>query len=443
MTAAALPTRWTDFTAYTNAPVAQLRPWPENPRRIDKARFAALKASMQADPEMLRVRPLVALKDGTVLMGNMRLRAAQALKWPTIPTAYVDLDPAQARQWAIRDNNAYGEWDEAALAELLYTAQEAGDDLALYGFAEDELARLMGTAEPTVVAGTVEDAIPEPPEDPVTTPGTLWQIGPHRLLCGDAASRADAERLLAGARPRLVVTSPPYNQGLDRFKPSGMQKENPAWVRRMAGAYDDSMPEETYQDGQADVLDLLYDLTARDASVFYNHKHRYREQAVVSPLLWLWRTRWKLRQEIIWDRGGSITLNARMFMPQDERIYWLHKGEFYFLDTAEAKALGTIWAMAPRNEEKVSAPFPNELPARIIRCCSQPDDLVWDPYGGSGTTQAVAADEGRVGYAIERNPAYCDVALERLQRRTGEPAVRADGATYDELKRLRAGRKEA
>ncbi len=252
--------------------------------------------------------------------------------------------------------------------------------------------------------------------------GQVWEIPSasvtgksHRLSCGDALVAITWDHLMAGDRGRLVVTSPPYNQKLDSFTASGMQKENTAFIERMAASYQDSLPEPEYQGQQKHMLSLLYKYTTDDASVFYNHKHRYRDMQVVTPMDWVRIGKWRLRQEIVWDRGSSITMNARMFIPADERIYWLFKGEkFFFIDSADVKAWTSIWHIAARNEEHVSAPFPNELPHRCIVACSEPGDIVLEPYCGSGTTMAEAERARRVCYAVEKMPKYCAVILERM-----------------------------
>lgn len=262
-------------------------------------------------------------------------------------------------------------------------------------------------------------------------PGQLWDIPSkeqpgrsHRLLCGNSSEPYDVDMVMQGDYARLVVTSPPYNQMLDKFKPSGMQNENPSFVHRMASSYGDSMPEADYQEWQESVIDMLYDYTTDDASFLYNHKHRYREMLVVSPLEWINKTRWSLRQEIVWDRGSSITMNARMFIPADERIYWLFKGhEFFFSDTPEVKAWSSVWRIAARNEENVSAPFPNELAHRAIVACSERGDVVLEPYAGTGTTIAESERAGRLCYGIEISPKYCAVILERLTNMGLAPAL--------------------
>jgi DNA modification methylase len=228
---------------------------------------------------------------------------------------------------------------------------------------------------------------------------------------------------MGGEKSSLVVTSPPYNQKLNGFKLSGMQAErrgrgNPTyevWVDRIATAYADSRPEAEYQGEQGALLDALHDVTTDDAAVFLNHKHRYRDKRVVSPMEWIARTRWTLRQEIVWDRTSSVVLNARMFMPQDERVYWLTKGgQFVFNDAAEVKASGTVWRIAPAADASIAVPmFPTEIPRRCIIAASKRGDVVLDPFGGSGTTLLAADALGRRCFTMEIDPGYCDAIKAR------------------------------
>lgn len=133
------------------APLDALHENPTNPRTITTERLNALAQAIDADRMMLLARPVIAQADGTILAGNMRHRAAQQLGWDSIPTIYVDLDDQRAREWLLRDNNAYGEWDDTALADLLRGLQADGADLALTGF------------DPSTLAGLLED--PGVPDD--------------------------------------------------------------------------------------------------------------------------------------------------------------------------------------------------------------------------------------------------------------------------------------
>jgi DNA modification methylase len=256
--------------------------------------------------------------------------------------------------------------------------------------------------------------------------GQLWQLGTHRLLCGDSTDAACVARVLAGGKPVLLVTSPPYNQGIDTFKPSGMHKEGD-WVAKVGRlAYADSIPESEYQAQQRVLLELWHAVLADGASVFYNHKNRYRDKQVISPLVWL-PGPFRLRQEIVWSRPGSVTQNARMFLPSDERIYWLYKGaDFYFDDTTEHKTWSTVWEIPLETNKDHAVGFPVLLPIRAISACSRAGDIVAEPYCGSGTTIIACEQIGRQCRAIELDPGYVAVALERFRMATGQTAVRIE-----------------
>ncbi len=145
----------------TDTALAALHCAPWNPRSITDKRFADLKRSLEREPEMLRARPIIALLAGTVLAGNMRFRAAQALGWKTIPCVHVDLDENAAKGWALRYNNEYGEWDDDALAEMIYELQEVGYDLDMTGFSSEEIEKLIkdvaGGADDDKGAGGADD----------------------------------------------------------------------------------------------------------------------------------------------------------------------------------------------------------------------------------------------------------------------------------------------
>lgn len=269
----------------------------------------------------------------------------------------------------------------------------------------------------------VEDEVPEPPANPVTKPGDLWLLGGHRLLCGDSTKPGDVARVMCGILAELLVTSPPYNQGIEKFKASGMHKEGD-WVAKVGRlAYADSLPEPEYQENQKKCLAVWFDAMADGSSVFYNHKNRYRGKRIISPLEWL-PGPFTIRQEIIWSRPGSVTQNARMFLPCDERIYWLYKGTgFYFDDSTEVKTWSTIWKIGLETNKQHAVAFPVELPARCIRACSRKEGIVFEPHAGSGTTIIAAEQLGRRCYGLEIEPRYCDVIVQRWEKLTGGKAV--------------------
>lgn len=176
--------------------VSELRPNEQNPRSISRQRFDDLVYSLRQDPDMLQVRPIVALPDGRVIMGNMRLRAAIELGWDTIPTSVVDLDEERAKQWLVRDNVPYGEWEEDGLAELMYELNQAGSDMRLTGYDADMIKKLLqsvapdesdpaggpGTATPTGRMLAIADVTMQEPSHAVER-GEVYRVGPHVLVC--------------------------------------------------------------------------------------------------------------------------------------------------------------------------------------------------------------------------------------------------------------------
>jgi site-specific DNA-methyltransferase (adenine-specific) len=210
----------------------------------------------------------------------------------------------------------------------------------------------------------------------------------------------------------LTVTSPPYNQNIDKFKPSGMHKES-RWIGKIAKGYFDSLPESEYQSAQIELLNSIYSVSSATASLFYNHKLRWRNGHCIMPADWVRQSSWRLRQEIIWARDGSCTLNARMFGPSDERIYWIVKDKHKW--NQSCVGFLTIWNMGNQVDANHPCAFPIEYPLRAIQATTDPGDMVLDPFMGSGTTLVAAKQLGRHAIGIELEEKYCEIAATRLR----------------------------
>lgn len=175
----------------TDVSTGDLRVWERNPRRIEQDRFESLKRSMTEDPDMLRARPLIALPDGRVIAGNMRLRAAQELGWASLPVVYVDMEEDRAATWAIRDNVGYGEWDDQGLADLLRDLESSQVDLDLTGLVSEDIVSLLAefadaNAPPAEEERGVDLALADVSVgDPIhiVETGDVWKLGDHFLVC--------------------------------------------------------------------------------------------------------------------------------------------------------------------------------------------------------------------------------------------------------------------
>jgi ParB-like chromosome segregation protein Spo0J len=199
-------------------PIDELRPDPANPRRIGDAELEALTRSMK---EWGFVQPVLARReDKTVIGGHQRLLAARKLGHKTVPVTFLDLTIEQARVLNLALNKISGEWDEELLARLLADLKPVEEiDLSLSGFSEDELAKLLKKLDvrekrEKPEAFDLEEALAAARSAPRVSPGEVWAMGEHRLLCGDATDTAALSRLLEGKRAQMAFTDPPYNVSL-------------------------------------------------------------------------------------------------------------------------------------------------------------------------------------------------------------------------------------
>jgi site-specific DNA-methyltransferase (adenine-specific) len=218
-----------------------------------------------------------------------------------------------------------------------------------------------------------------------------------------------------GVSVNTTVTSPPYNQ-LGRMGDHGGMHGGLKWVTENERTrYSDDLTEDEYRYLHVAISADILRATVPGGSMFYNHKIRYRAGEPLHPIdLVRQFDGWRLRQEIIWDRGGSLVLNARMFPPSDERIYWMVNGDTHHWNQ-EAIAFMSIWRMSPAADVNGHpCPFPVALPNRAIVATTNPGDVVLDPFMGSGTTLRAAKDLNRRAVGIECEERFCEIAVSRL-----------------------------
>ena len=208
----------------------------------------------------------------------------------------------------------------------------------------------------------------------------------------------------------IIITSPPYNLGQASWPMGGQGRT----VRESGIGYDDNQKEAAYQAWQVDVLNELYRVAKPRASLFYNHKVRQQDGAIIHPMEWLAKSDWTIRQEIIWDRGSTHNHNPYLFWPEDERIYWLVKGKPIIADGGVGQS--TVWRFhGPIAGTWHPAPFSEELPRRCLQAVGFEGALVLDPFGGSMTTCIVASEMGMRSIGVDVNPEY----IEKVKKEYG------------------------
>lgn len=409
-----------------DVPLAKLTPAPWNPRTIRDERFKNLCESIQADPEFLWRRPILAMADGTIYAGNMRYRAATHLGLKAVPAIVEDVPEKLAKERALRDNAQWGDWHEDQLAEMVYQMAADGSDVKLLGIEDDELARLLGL---TGAGGN--EGLTDPDEVPENVPtrskpGDLWLLGEHRVLCGDATKADDVARLMNGARAVLMNTDPPYGVAYtdetrvaaDRahVRPQRM----PKWED---GIENDERTGEDIQPFLEDVFRVAVVQALRpDAAWYLWHAQMtqafFAAAAAAAALL--------LHRQIIWVKPSLL------FGFGD--YHWRHELCFYgWVQGNRPPFYGernqtSVWELThdTANGDRVHpTQKPVELFAIPIRNHVRSGEVVYEPFLGSGSQLIAAERFGARCYGLEIEPKYVDVIVQRWENFTGKTAVLA------------------
>jgi len=377
-------------------------PYARNPRK-NEAAVSKTAASIQ---EFGWRQPIVVDEDMVVIAGHTRLEAAKRLKHDLVPVHVAKgLTAAQVKAYRLADNRVgqEAEWDFGLLRLEL---QEIDFDSMFTGFdpAEIEALTLDGTG-----GLTDPDAIPEPPL-PVTKLGDIWDIGKHRVLCGDATIATDVEKLLCDVRPHLMVTDPPYGVNYD-----------PDW-RNVAERADGtplgaSAVGVVANDHNADWSDA-YALFPGDVAYVWhagNKAHVVAESIV--------RSGFEIRAQIIWAKN-NIVIGRGHYHPKHEPCWYAVRKQQVGHWSGSRKE-STVWNIDKpmKSETGHSTQKPVECMRRPIVNNSSPGQAVYDPFLGSGTTVIAAETEGRRCFGLEIEPAYCDIVVKRWQDFTGDTPV--------------------
>jgi DNA modification methylase len=402
-------------------PLEQIIPYARNPRRNEKA-VATVAASIA---EFGWRQPIVVDEQMIVLAGHTRLEAARQLGLDTVPVHIAKgLSEHQARAFRIMDNRSSenAEWDDELLSLELGDLLKGDFDLGLTGFTDEELnALLSGAAE---AAAENADEVPDVPEDAVSRPGDLWLLGPHRLLCGDATVATDVERLLGENRADLCFCDPPYNVDYA----GGVGAEKAGKERRIKN---DALGE-VFGQFLYDACALINAHTAGAVYICMSSSELATLQKAFADAGGHWST------FIIWAKD-RFTLGRADYQRQYEPILygWPEGTKRRWCG---ARDQGDVWLIdRPAKNDLHPTMKPVALVERALRNSSRQGDLVFDPFGGSGTTLIAAETTGRKAAVLELDPKYADVIVQRWQRFTGRAAVlENDGRTFDAYTKQRA-----
>ncbi len=418
-----------------------LTPYPHNARTHSKKHIRQIADSIR---RFGWTNPILVDADGGVIAGHGRLLAAQELGMKEVPVVPVTtMTEAEKRAYIIADNKLAENagWDREILALELQSLldMEIDLDITLTGFDTAEIDILISetqaeTEEPEVVPDVDRD------KPAVTRPGDLWEIGSHRVLCGDATSAEDIARLLAGAQAQIVFTDPPYNVPVDGHI-CGLGKVKHREFAMASG--------EMTRDQFTEFLEMVFGNLARhsiDGAIHFvcmDWRHIAEVMAAADGVYT------EFKNLCVWAKtnGGMGSL----YRSQHELVFVFKAGKAPHINNVELGRHGrnrtNVWQYAgvntfgdERDENLQLHPTvkPVALVADAIRDCSHRNGIVLDVFAGSGSTLVAAAKTGRRGYGLELDPAYVDVILRRLQAETGEKAVLT--ATGERFAQLEASR---
>lgn len=412
-------------------PVEALTLDPRNARKHGRRNLDAIVASLS---EFGQRRPLVVMSDMMVIAGNGTLEAARELGWTEIAVTVVPetWTREQAAAYALADNRTaeLASWDDAVLGETLGELDMAGWDLGALGF--DGL--------PSIAAAAADDEVPDVPAAATSRPGEVWILGDHRLACGSSTDAELVARLFAGAQAACVVTDPPYGVA---YESRGRKKAHRAIAN-------DAVSDAQLLELVRGALVLAIASTVPGGGCYVFHADTKRDVFEDAML----EAGWTLHQALVWVKQ-SIVLSRMDYQPQHEPIlYGWRPGkrhawyggrkrtsivaddqpDFASLEREALVALlEDLHASAtvlredrPTRSDEHPTMKPVALLSRLIVNSSRKADVVYDPFLGSGSTIVACERQGRVGYGVELDPAYCDVIRTRWENLTGKTATRED-----------------
>jgi len=458
--------------------IEKLIPAEYNPRKDLKPGDKEYEKLKRSISEFGYVEPLIWNKQtGNVVGGHQRLKVLIDLGLIEVDCVVVDLDETREKALSIALNKIQGDWDEDKLANLMAEFDATNFDVSLTGFDDQEICELLGLKEEV----EEDDFDEEVPVEPITKPGDIWLLGKHRLLCGDCTDSAAVERLMGKEKANCVITSPPY--AMQRKDDYGgiPSEEYPAWFSQVAqNVYrilDDSGSffvniKEHVEKGQRSLYAFKTIIAMVEAG------WRYVDQLIWTktglPGGWPNRLRndfepvhfFTKKEEVDWvvqlievDEDKLKTLSLDLVDMYEDIFHFTRSEKIKFKPRDVGKVSAKIRVSSKTNKSKGksgnisvsgkfkkgiaragnvlqipgnqdslkhSAVFPVKLPAFFIKLTTDIGDIIFEPFGGSGTTLMAAEQLDRKCYIMELLPGYCDLIIKRWETFTGKTAKRLE-----------------
>lgn len=413
--------------------VSKIKPNPNNPRIIKDERFAKLVQSIKDFPKMMELRPMVINSDNIVLGGNMRLKAITELGMKEIPDSWVkkatDLTEEEARRFIIADNVGFGEHDWEVLAN-----EWNMDELTDWGL---EIPDFVNKPEATEDDYEIPDEIKTD-----IVKGDLFELTAngitHRLLCGDSTNADDVAKLMNGEKADMVFTSPPYNQGGKGIKSKGFAKEQIKFYSE--NGFSDNLSKEEYYIFLISVLKNISENCKEECSILWNVSYSAKSRDDYGKILFGNDNPFSIKETIIWDKKHAFnSLGSGILSRVCELIFLMSKSEKYFTNQIK-DCWWNVWRIDTSNSqhENHKACFPVTLCFEAINRFSKEGLLIYEPFGGSGSTLVAAAQLNRRCFIQELDEKYCQVIIDRFTKLYPETEIKRNGVLWTKTGELQA-----
>lgn len=349
---------------------------PNNPRIIKDWNFKKLVKSIKDFPEMLDIRPIVVNKDYIILGGNMRYKACIEAGLKEIPIIIADLSEEKQKEFLIKDNVSGGEWDWDLLANEfdMIDLEDWGLELPF---------------ETKLEAEEDDYEIPDEIKTDIVL-GDLFEIGEHRLLCGDSTDSDQVAKLMNGQKADMVFTDPPYGNGS-----SGKYGRGQLGVRTI-------LNDDTFE-----CVNDFFNLRICDAYVFFLQWRTFKE-----AIQTLENNELKLKTIAVWDKKNAGLNGAGGMSEQWEAI--IVAGNIKY-----SRFGGNVFSVSREQKKRIDSPHPHQKPIELLSDLLeyfQEYNLLLDPFSGSGSTMVASHQLKRKCYGMELDPKYCQVIIDRMRK---------------------------
>lgn len=373
--------------------IKDIKPNPNNPRLVKDDKFKKLVQSIKDFPQMLEIRPIVVNKDMIVLGGNMRLKACKEARLTEIPIIKAeDLTEEQQREFIIKDNVGYGEWDWELIANEWDTQKLNEWGLDIPDFKAEEIEAVEDDYE-----------IPDELKTDIVL-GDLFEIGEHRLLCGDSTDSDQVAKLMNGQKADMVFTDPPYGNGT-----SGKYGRGQLGVRTI-------LNDETFE-----CVNDFFNLRICDTYVFFLQWRTFKE-----AIQTLEKNELELKTIAVWDKKNAGLNGAGGMAEQWEAI--IVAGNIKY-----SRFGGNVFSISREQKKRIDSPHPHQKPIELLSNLLEyfkEYNLLLDPFLGSGSTMVAAHQLKRKCYGMELDPKYCQVILDRMIKLDPSLEIKRNGKPY-------------